>query len=210
MQLDEFIANLHNILGSRYLKLMREPAEKLHKNILFSSETIEIILNCQHNWIYLENIFSASDIKKRLANESTQFSIVDVEFKKTMKLANQKKFIKKIITPKLAESFKKHKETLAKINRALEEYLEQKRMIFPRFYFLSNDELLEIFAKSKQIPEIEKHMKKCFESIYRFKYDESIKVNPMLEGIISQDNDIVEFGKNISTRTEIETWLTTL
>ena len=33
--LDEFLANLNNILGSRYLKLLRPKAEKLHKDVLY-------------------------------------------------------------------------------------------------------------------------------------------------------------------------------
>ena len=39
--LDDFLANLNNILGSRYLKLLRPKAEKLHKEVLYSQETLD-------------------------------------------------------------------------------------------------------------------------------------------------------------------------
>ena len=42
---------------------------------------------------------------------------------------------------KLAE-FQKYNNQLDRIQKNLDAYLEQKRMQFPRFYFLSNDELL--------------------------------------------------------------------
>lgn len=49
--------------------------------------------------------------------------------------------------PKLYEEFVRNNEMLDQIMKCLEAYLETKRVAFPRFFFLSNDELLEILAQ---------------------------------------------------------------
>lgn len=69
--LDEYLSNLNNILGSRYLKMLRPKAEKLHKDVFYAQETLDDWLAVQKNWIYLENIFSSPDIKTKLKEENT-------------------------------------------------------------------------------------------------------------------------------------------
>ena len=58
---------------------------------------------------------------------------------------------------------------LEEIQKSLDMYLETKRQIFPRFYFLSNDDLLEILGQSKNPEAIQRHLNKCFDNIKSLK-----------------------------------------
>jgi dynein heavy chain, axonemal len=58
---------------------------------------------------------------------------------------------------------------LEEIQKSLDMYLETKKVIFPRFYFISNDDLLEILGQSKNPPGVMHHMKKLFDNIKKLK-----------------------------------------
>ena len=72
----------------------------------------------------------------------------------------------------LLDSFTNNNKALESVQKSLEEYLETKRGAFPRFYFLSNDELLEIMSQTRDPHAVQPHMSKCFDAIKRIKFGE--------------------------------------
>ncbi len=91
--------------------------------------------------------------------------------------------------------FLKYNMALDRIQKNLEAYLEEKRMQFPRFYFLSNDELLQILANAADVKSVEKHLNKCFENICGLILIESGGPIPDIGGMISGEREEVEFPR---------------
>ena len=107
-------------------------------------------MKCQGNWMYLQPIFDSGDISKQLPAESKKFRQVDTVWKTNINLAKQEVKVMNVCCAEgLLAKFKDANEKLENIQKSLNEYLEKKREKFARFYFLSNDDLLEILSQTK-------------------------------------------------------------
>jgi dynein heavy chain len=71
---------------------------------------------------------------------------------------------------KLYETFCQCNDLIDKIQKGLNDYLNSKRMAFPRFFFLSNDDLLSILSQTKEPLRVQDHMNKCFEGIAKLRF----------------------------------------
>ena len=135
--LEDSMVTMTTILSSRFVAGIRDEVEKVEKNMNVFSDTLDEWLAVQKNWMYLESIFSAPDIQRQLPNESKQFFGVDKMYRDVMRKTRENdNAMRAATTPGYLEKFQKANEQLDYIQKNLEEYLETKRMGFPRFYFL--------------------------------------------------------------------------
>ena len=81
---------------------------------------------------------------------------------------------------------------LDQVQKGLNDYLETKRGVFARFYFLSNDDLLSILSESKDVMRVQPHFKKCFEAIDAVKFEPLEDVSELaITEMVSPEKEVV-------------------
>ncbi|XP_059179969.1 dynein axonemal heavy chain 6 [Centropristis striata] len=225
--LDDGIINVNTVASSRYVAPIKTKVDKLLKQLTLFNQTLDEWLMCQRNWLYLESIFLAPDIQRQLPAESKMFLEVDKSWKEIMAKVNKMPNALKAATqPDLLETFKHNNVRLDEIQKCLEDYLESKRVIFPRFYFLSNDELLKILAQTRNPQAVQPHLRKCFDAITRLEFallsEQSSGANTgaasdagkrgavysnVILNMVSPEGEKVAFTKSLKAQGNVEDWL---
>jgi dynein heavy chain len=94
---------------------------------------------------------------------------------------------------------------LEDIQKSLDMYLETKKVIFPRFYFISNDDLLEILGQSKNPPAVQSHLKKLFDNIKSLKLQKApIGAKTEALSMFSQEGEEVPFTGALTLEGPVE------
>ncbi|EPQ07948.1 Dynein heavy chain 6, axonemal [Myotis brandtii] len=165
-QLEESQVMLATVKGSSYSEPIKGLVDKWDQKLTLFSYTLEEWVNCQRSWLYLEPVFNSLEVKRQLPAESELFSQVMDMWKEIMlKIQNKLNALGIAISTGVLGILRNCNVSLERIKKSLEDYLEVKRMIFPRFYFLSNEELLAILAGSSDPESVQPHLVKCFENI---------------------------------------------
>jgi dynein heavy chain, axonemal len=177
-----------------------------------SQDVLEEWATLQRKWMSLEPIFTAPDIARQLPMETKTFSTVDTSWKEMMRRTrDDPNAIRVSSRPGLKDALIRHNSTLDAVQRGLDQYLEAKRAAFPRFYFISSDELIQLVSRSKDHTVVQPHLRKCFDNIAQLKFGEppaSGVGGVPIEGMISAEGEVVAFAKAMKTRGQIEEWLT--
>uniref|UniRef100_A0A182S5H5 Uncharacterized protein n=1 Tax=Anopheles maculatus TaxID=74869 RepID=A0A182S5H5_9DIPT len=193
---------------SPYYKVFEEEALTWEEKLNRINSLFDVWIDVQRRWVYLEGIFSGSaDIKTLLPVETSRFQSISSEFLGLMKkVAKSPKVMDVLNIPAVQRSLERLADLLGKIQKALGEYLERERTSFPRFYFVGDEDLLEIIGNSKNVARLQKHFKKMFAGVASILLNED---NTVILGIASREGEEVRFIKPVSTveHPKINEWL---
>ncbi|XP_068632055.1 dynein axonemal heavy chain 3 [Battus philenor] len=205
--LDDHILKSQTMRGSPYVKAFEADMVAWEEKLISMQDILDQWLQCQATWMYLEPIFSSEDIMRQMPTEARNFRDVDKEWRTVMQATQKEQLVLKATDyPGLLKKMKYNNALLDDIQRGLNDYLEKKRLFFPRFFFLSNDELLEILSETKDPMRVQPHLKKCFEGIYTLEFNTADEII----GMASAEGEIVDLSSSIQpadAKGMVERWL---
>lgn len=194
---------------SPYYKVFEEEALTWETKLNRINALFDVWIDVQRRWVYLEGIFSGSaDIKTLLPVETQRFNSMSTEFLSLMKKVTKSPKVMDVLNiPSVQRQLERLADLLGKIQKALGEYLERERTSFPRFYFVGDEDLLEIIGNSKNVARLQKHFKKMFAGVATIILNED---NTIIQGIASREGEEVIFTRSVSTveHPKINEWLT--
>ena len=203
--LNEHLVNLQNMESSKYAFTLRGIIKEWVRNLNRIQETVDIWMDVQKKWMYLEGIFIGNDdIKQQLKAITKKFDGYDKSFKK---LNNQVKkntnvFVNCVTIDSTLIQLTLLKGNFENLQSSLTKYLTTKKICFPRFYFISNDDLLGILGNS-DIKEVQPHLMKLFDNCKEFLTTRS----GTIRGMRSVEGEEFVFQELIKPEGPVEVWM---
>ena len=161
----------------------------------------------QRKWQYLESIFSSEDIRIALPEEAKKFNKTDINYRKIMEIVAKNPNVLACCvrgdSQYRIEELKMISAELDKCTNSLTDYLDSKKMALPRFYFISDEDLLEILGTSDPT-KISPHLLKLFDNCAALKFGAG---NKQITEMKSDEGEEYTFENPVKTEGNIEDWM---
>ena len=209
--LEENNVQIQNMMMSKYIAFFLTEISGWQKKLGTVDTVLSRWLEVQRTWSYLQPIFTGSeDIRVQLEEDSKRFDEIDIEFRMHLDHFNANpNVIQSANIETLPGQLEALQGKLTMCEKSLLEYLETKRLIFPRFYFVSSADLLDILSNGRDPQKVGKHLTKLFDSIAKLDMvkNEDGSQTKVAHTMISKDGESVQFLENCLCDGQVEVWL---
>jgi dynein heavy chain, axonemal len=206
LELEDNMLNLQTISGSRFVAAFVDRVRKWEKTLNLVSECLEMWFTVQRKWVYLEGIFvGAEDIRQQLPEEAKRFDAIDKLFKTIMTATSKNpNVVDACSTDNRLQVLTSISERLDSCQKSLSDYLDTKRSSFPRFFFISDDELLSVLGNSDP-SSIQVHLLKLFDNVKEMQF---ARGNKSVEGMSSVEKEGFTCCTPVTIDGPVESWMT--
>ncbi|XP_043978634.1 dynein axonemal heavy chain 1 isoform X2 [Gambusia affinis] len=205
-RLDDHIVKTQNLSLSPVKKVFETRLNSWEKKLRLTQDVLEEWLECQRAWLTLEPIFSCDEVKHKLKQGNT-YKHIEQRWRNVMRnVDREQNVIEMCQNVQLLSKLKRYNMFLGNAQKGLKKYLEEKRSSFPRYFFLSDVELLQILSRSKDPTAVQQQLHKCFENISQLQFESDLEITHMY----SKEGEKVQLSLPVSADGNVDNWLRNL
>ncbi|KAF7401630.1 hypothetical protein HZH68_007450 [Vespula germanica] len=209
-QLEDSLMVISSLMANRYNAYFKKDIQLWQRKLSNTSEILSTWLTVQNLWAYLEAVFIGGDISKQLPAEAKRFNSIDKSWVKVMNRARDKLNAVETCTEDetMGQLLPYLLEQLESCQKSLSGYLETKRVIFPRFCFISDPTLLEILGQAADCHAIQNYLDGFFDNIAKLEFSEKDYEN--IIAMYSREKEKIVLEKVVVCLGGVENWLNML
>ena len=203
--LEDMNLTLQSMMASRFVKPFEDEVEEWEGKLNLIGEVLEVWMAVQRKWMYLESIFIGSDdIRDQLPEDARRFDKIDKSWFEIMTDTSKNVNILECCSVKFRlQNLQEIAENLERCQKSLSEYLDSKRNAFPRFFFISDDELLSVLGTSDPTS-VQEHMLKLYDNCASLTFGRG---NKTVLGMTSAEGESFEFKDPCVAEGAVEVWM---
>eukprot|EP00754_Rhynchopus_humris_P020205 Rhum_TRINITY_DN14684_c0_g1::Rhum_TRINITY_DN14684_c0_g1_i4::g.107697::m.107697/K10408/DNAH; dynein heavy chain, axonemal len=214
--LEEHLNILQTMQSNRFVEEFAEQVNKWQGNLGMVETSMGKWMEIQKLWKNLYPIFiESADIREQLREDARAFQGADDLYRTMMSKVHTHTAVIEVCCSDLVKRQLQRdddfetllntiEDTLTTCQKKLTEYLEGKKKLFARFFFISNTDLIDILSKGSDPVAVMRHMSKIIDSAKTYTIKEGTKT--AIE-IVSIQDEVVPACTEFECDGPVEEWL---
>lgn len=204
---------VQNMASSRFVGQFQEKVLYWQKSLATVAEVIQILSEIQRTWSYLEDLFIHSDeVKKELPEDAERFIGIDEGVKEVLgDCSKTPNLVARCNADGLYTFLEDLQHQLELCEKSLMDFMDAKKRAFPRFYFVSSKDLLDILSNGNRPEKVMEHIPKIFQAIQKLDLKDDVTASgedvKVALGMYSPQDEYVPFAKQCLLNGKVEGWL---